>query len=184
MTPPRTWRVWDLLIRLLHWSTVLLCALNWFVLEEGSRPHRLVGYTVGGLLLLRLLWGFAGSHYARFGQWFPSPARLRHFFRRLRDGHHPYYLGHNPVGALMILALMTLLGSTVLTGWMTGWDGVADEDWLEELHGTLANSLLALAGLHAAAVLLIDRLTRSDLLRAMVTGSKRVAPDTQVEDPR
>ncbi|MFM4939026.1 cytochrome b/b6 domain-containing protein [Aeromonas enteropelogenes] len=177
-------RVWDPVIRVFHWLTVTLCLLNFFVLEEGSRNHRYVGYALGALLLIRLLWGLVGSYYARFGQWWPTPARVRAYLRQLLQGRHPYYLGHNPAGALMIwLLLLSLLG-TIVTGWLTTWDAFWGEDWLEELHGVIANTLMAAVGVHAAVVILTDRLTRSDLLRAMVLGKKRVPLHIQVEDPR
>lgn len=177
-------RVWDPLVRIFHWSTVLLCSLNWFVLEEGDTAHRWVGYAVGMLLIIRLVWGWVGSYYARFGQWWPTPSRLRQYLQAMRARRHPYYLGHNPVGSLMVLALMLGLCGTALTGWMTTWDAFWGEDWLEELHGFFANGVLTLAGIHAAVVLLLDRLTRSDLLHAMVFGSKRVPPGIKVEDAR
>ncbi|BBT65013.1 hypothetical protein WP8S18E04_03970 [Aeromonas caviae] len=72
MTPASEVKVWDPLIRVFHWATVTLCLLNFFVLEEGSKPHRYAGYAVGILLIIRLLWGLVGPHYARFGQWWPT----------------------------------------------------------------------------------------------------------------
>ncbi len=99
MTPTSEVKVWDPLIRVFHWATVTLCLLNFFILEEGSKPHKYAGYAVGILLIIRLLWGLIGPHYARFGQWWPTPARVRYYLRQLASGHHPYYLGHNPVGA-------------------------------------------------------------------------------------
>ena len=106
MTPASEVKVWDPLIRVFHWATVTLCLLNFFVLEEGSKPHRYAGYAVGILLIIRLLWGLVGPYYARFGQWWPTPARVRYYLRQLAQGRHPYYLGHNPVGSLMILSLI------------------------------------------------------------------------------
>ncbi|QXC38237.1 cytochrome b/b6 domain-containing protein [Aeromonas jandaei] len=184
MTTSSEVKVWDPLIRLFHWATVTLCLLNFFVLEEGSKPHRYVGYTLTLLLLVRVVWGFAGSYYARFGQWWPTPGKVRSYLQQLLKGRHPYYLGHNPMGALMIWLLILLLVSTITTGWLTTWDAFWGEDWLEELHGTIANTLLAAVGVHAAVVILTDRLTRSDLLHAMIVGKKRVPADARVEDPR
>ena len=106
MTPASEVKVWDPLIRVFHWATVTLCLLNFFVLEEGSKPHRYAGYAVGILLIIRLLWGLVGPYYARFGQWWPTPARVRYYLRQLAQGRHPYYLGHNPVGSLMIWLLL------------------------------------------------------------------------------
>ena len=159
MTTPSEVRVWDPLIRVFHWATVTLCLLNFFILEEGSKPHKYAGYAVGILLIIRLLWGMVGPHYARFGQWWPTPARIRYYLRQLAQGRHPYYLGHNPVGALMIWLLLSLVG-TVVTGWLTTWDAFWGEDWLEELHEVVANTLMAAVGVHA------------------------VPADAKVEDPR
>ena len=184
MTTSSEVKVWDPLIRVFHWATVTLCLLNFFVLEEGSKPHKYAGYAVGILLIIRLLWGLVGPHYARFGQWWPTPARVRYYLRQLAQGRHPYYLGHNPVGALMIWLLLLSLVGTVVTGWLTTWDAFWGEDWLEELHEVVANTLMAAVGVHAAVVILTDRLTRSDLVRAMVLGKKRVPADAKVEDPR
>lgn len=184
MTPASEVKVWDPLIRVFHWATVTLCLLNFFVLEEGSKPHRYAGYAVGILLIIRLLWGLVGPYYARFGQWWPTPARVRYYLRQLAQGRHPYYLGHNPVGSLMIWLLLLSLVGTVVTGWLTTWDAFWGEEWLEELHGIIANTRMAAVGVHAAVVLLTDRLTRSDLVRAMVLGKKRVPANIKVEDPR
>jgi cytochrome b len=111
MTTSSEVKVWDPLIRLLHWATVTLCLLNFFVLEEGSKPHRYVGYTLALLLLVRVVWGFAGTYYARFGQWWPTPGKVQSYLQQLLKGRHPYYLGHNPMGALMIWLLILLLVS-------------------------------------------------------------------------
>jgi cytochrome b len=152
------------------------------VLEEGSKPHRYAGYAVGILLIIRLLWGLVGPlrplrpvvANSCPGPLLPASAR---------PGRHPYYLGHNPVGSLMIWLLLLSLVGTVVTGWLTTWDAFWGEEWLEELHGIIANTLMAAVGVHAAVVLLTDRLTRSDLVRAMVLGKKRVPANIKVEDP-
>lgn len=184
MTTSSEVKVWDPLIRGFHWATVILCLLNFFILEEGSRNHRYVGYGLAALLLIRLLWGLVGSYYARFGQWWPTPTRVRDYLRQLARGRHPYYLGHNPLGALMIWVLLLSLVGTIATGWLTTWDAFWGEEWMEEAHEVVANTLLAIIVVHAAVVILTDLLTHSDLLRAMVVGKKRVPADARVEDPR
>lgn len=177
-------KVWDPLIRGFHWVTASLCFLQFFVLEEGSKSHRYVGYALVLLLFIRLLWGVGGSYYARFGQWWPTPARIRNYLRQVAGGRHPYYLGHNPIGALMIWLLLLLLVGTAFTGWLTTWDAFWGERWLEELHKFIANTLMTAVGVHAAVVIVIDYFTRSDLLHAMVRGTKRVPADAKVEDLR
>lgn len=184
MTTTSEVRVWDPLVRGFHWTTVILCLLNFFVFEEGGSNHRYVGYALAALLSFRLLWGLAGSYYARFAQWWPTPDRIRNYLGQLSRGHHPYYLGHNPLGALMIWLLLLSLAGTVATGWLTTLAPFKGAEWMEEAHEILANTLMAATGIHGAVVLLTDRLTRSDLLRAMVRGRKRVPTGIKVEDPR
>lgn len=177
-------RVWDPLIRVFHWATVLLCVLNLFILEEGRRNHRYVGYALAGLLVLRILWGFVGSDYARFAQWFPTPARLGRYLQASWQGKHPYHAGHNPLGALMILLLLTCLVGTAVTGIMTGYEQLFDEELMEELHEFFAKALQIAIFIHVLAVIVLDRLTRGDLIRAMITGRKRVPADTEIVDKR
>jgi cytochrome b len=91
----------------------------------------------------------------------------------LRRGQHPAYVGHNPLGALMMLALMGIVLLLAVTGWLQTTDAFFGEEWLMALHAWLANGLLVAAGLHAAAAILMGRLERVHLVRAMVTGVKQ-----------
>lgn len=173
MQRPASLYVWDPVVRLFHWSLVACVLLNQFVLEAGETPHRWVGYAATALVGLRLLWGVIGSHHARFADWWPTPARLRAHVRGLLAGQPDDHPGHNPLGALMMLALMALVLALGVTGWLQGTDAFFGEEWLQELHEGLANTLLMAAGVHAAAALVMGRLQRVTLVRAMVTGVKR-----------
>ena len=93
--------------------------------------------------------------------------------RGLLAGQPDDHPGHNPLGALMMLALMALVLALGVTGWLQGTDAFFGEEWLQELHEGLANTLLMAAGVHAAAALVMGRLQRVTLVRAMVTGVKR-----------
>lgn len=166
-------KVWDPFVRLFHWSLVSCVLLNQFVLESGETAHEWTGYLASTLVLARVLWGFIGSRYARFADFFPTPSRLIRHFRALRQGQHPQYVGHNPLGALMMLTLMALVLALGITGWMQGTDAYFGEEWLMELHEWLANGLLIAAGLHGAAAIVMGRLERVNLVRAMITGVKR-----------
>lgn len=165
--------VWDPLIRLFHWSIVTACVLNLFVFEAGKPAHRFVGYIVAILLLIRIIWGFAGTRHARFGDFFPTPSRLLPYLRDVWRGREPRYIGHNPAGAVMMLLLLALLASVCLTGWMMGLDAFWGQEWLEDLHGALANSILLLALLHAAAAIVESWRHRENLVLSMLTGRKR-----------
>lgn len=169
---PTAERVWDPFVRLFHWSLVTCVALNLWLLEEGDPPHEWVGYAAMALVVLRVFWGFVGTRHARFADFWPTPARLREHLRSLRRGDHPPTPGHNPLGALMMLGLMGLVLLLGFTGWLQGTDRFWGNEALETLHEWLADGLLALAGLHAAAALLVGRLERTRLIKAMFTGVK------------
>ena len=164
--------VWDRFVRVFHWTLVSSVLLNYFVLEEGEAPHEWVGYLATALVVARAVWGFIGSPHARFAAFFPTPARLRRHVQALRSGQPEHHWGHNPLGALMMLLLMTLVLALGVTGWLQGTDAFFGEEWLQELHEGLAHGLLISAGLHAAAALVMGRLERTRLVKSMVTGVK------------
>jgi len=163
--------VWDPVVRLFHWTVVAGCLLNLFVLEDLA--HEVVGYLVAAALVVRVFWGLAGTGYARFADFVPTPSGLASYLGALVRGREPRMLGHNPAGAVMMLALMGLLAAVSVTGWMMGLDAFWGEDWLEELHEGLANAILVLALLHAAAALFESWRHRENLVWSMVTGRKR-----------
>lgn len=165
-------RVWDRFVRFFHWSLAACVLLNFFVLEDGELPHQVAGYAATGLVVARIVWGFIGSRHARFASFFPTPSRLRNHLRELRSGQPAFHPGHNPLGALMMLALMAGVLALGLTGWLQTTDLFWGDDEMEDLHEALADGLMLLAGLHAVAALLMGRLERVNLVRAMVTGVK------------
>ncbi len=169
---PASVKVWDPFVRLFHWSLVTCVLLNLWVLEEGETPHEWAGYIAAGLVLARVVWGFVGTRYARFSDFFPTPRRVTAHVQGLLRGDPPSSPGHNPLGALMMLALMGLVLGLGLSGWLMGTDAYFGEEWLEEVHEALANTLLLLAGLHATAAIVMGRLEGVNLVRAMFTGKK------------
>ena len=166
-------KVWDPFVRLFHWSLVSCVLLNQFILEAGATAHEWTGYLASALVLARVLWGFVGSRHARFSDFFPTPGRLLRHCKALGQGQHPQYAGHNPLGALMMLTLMACVLALGLTGWMQTTDAYFGEEWLMELHEWLANGLLIAAGLHAVAAIVMGRIERVNLVKAMVTGVKQ-----------
>lgn len=164
--------VWDLFVRVFHWTLVSCVLLNYFLLEEGEAPHEWAGYLAAALVVARFVWGFIGSRHARFSDFFPTPGRLWQHLRAMRSGRPEHHWGHNPVGALMMFLLMGLVIALGVTGWMQGTDAYFGEEWLQELHEVLANALLLSAGLHAASAIVMGRIERTRLVKAMVTGVK------------
>lgn len=169
---PRREHVWDVFVRVFHWTLVGCVLANFLVLEEGDPPHRWAGYVATGLVLARIVWGLIGTRHARFASFFPTPSRLKAHLAAVRQGQHPQVVGHNPLGALMMLALMALVLSLGATGYLMGTDAFWGEEWLEELHEGLANTLMLAVGLHALAAIVMSRIERVNLIRAMITGVK------------
>lgn len=170
---PAMVRVWDPLVRLFHWTVATGCILNLTIFEHAHDLHRWIGYTVAGALAVRVVWGFVGSQHARFVNFVPGPARLRAYLTALTRGREPRYLGHNPAGAVMMVALMGLIAGLGLTGYMMGTEAYWGVGWVEELHEGLANSLMVLALFHAAAAIFESWRHRENLVWSMVTGRKR-----------
>lgn len=173
----KTVKVWDALVRITHWGVALLVLANLLVLEEGETWHQWAGYAACALVAVRLLWGMVGSRHARFGDFWPTPARFRAHWQAMRSRQGPHELGHNPLGALMMLALWACILGLGVTGYLMGTDAYWGSDSLEELHEALANTLSALVLLHVAAVALMSWWSKINLARAMVTGYKRLPDD-------
>jgi cytochrome b len=166
-------KVWDLFVRIFHWSLVACVLTNYFVIDDGKDVHQWIGYAASGLVTLRIVWGVIGTRHARFADFFPTPKRLRDHLSALRAGRLDHHAGHNPLGALMMLALMALVLALGGTGFLQTTDTYWGEEWVQELHQELASALIALAGLHAAAAILMSRIERTNLVAAMFTGVKR-----------
>lgn len=166
-------RVWDPVVRAFHWITVVGCVLDLGLLEEGETPHRLVGYVLAAVLAIRILWGFVGTRHARFADFIPAPRRLAGYLRDLPAGRARDYVGHNPAGAVMMLALMALLAVVAVTGIMTTTDTFWGVAWVEGLHEAAAEAIIPLALVHAAVAILESLFGRVNLVAAMVTGRKR-----------
>jgi len=196
-------RVWDPLIRGFHWGLVVAFSVAFVSAEQSGAVHEISGYVVAGLVAIRLIWGFLGSRYARFTQFLKGPKATVRYLRDMVRGHERRYLGHNPAGAAMIVALLISLSGTAYTGWLmrdqTGLTSslelpqivtpaFADEDdearlrgvgrdkgagVVAEAHETLANLTLLLIAGHLAGVALASFRHRENLARAMVVGDKR-----------
>jgi cytochrome b len=171
---PRNARVWDPVVRLFHWTVVAGCSANLFLFADGKAWHRYIGYAVAAAVAARVIWGFIGTRHARFANFIPRPSALVAYLAALLRGKERRFLGHNPAGAVMMLLLMGLLAGVSLTGWMLTLDAFFGNDPLEETHEALANAILILALLHAAAALFESWRHDENLILSMITGYKRL----------
>jgi cytochrome b len=109
-------KVWGSFIRIFHWSLVILFAIAYFTGEEESGLHIYSSYAIGGLISTRVLWGLIGGKYARFSEFIRPPAKVAAYIKSLMRGKPDHYLGHNPAGGYMIVALLVMLAITTMTG--------------------------------------------------------------------
>ncbi len=179
--------LWDLPLRIFHWSLVV-SVVTAIVTGELGGPwmpwHGRAGLCIVGLLAFRTVWGIAGSTTARFASFAPAPRALLRYVRGQWRG-----VGHNPLGALSVFALLGLLAVQAATG-LFGNDDIAFAGPLNALvddtlgrrvtgwHRLLANGLFALLALHVLAIAFHAIVKRHDLVRPMITGTLDVAPGT------
>lgn len=160
---------WPWSIRLFHLANALLFVAVWWLFDGGEQAHAYAGYAIAVLVLWRVARGLYARDASAFRAFWPSPARLRHYLRIFPD-RHGEFAGHNPLGALMILALLTGLLLTVASGWLQETDRFWGEEWVQVLHRWLARLVLAAVVVHVLAVLLMQRLSGQPLLRRMFAG--------------
>jgi cytochrome b len=166
-------KVWDPLVRTGHWLLAGAVAAAWLTSEGGGRWHEWIGYAALALVAVRVAWGFIGSRHARFAQFLRGPFHTLHYARQALAGSEPRHVGHNPLGAWMIVALLTVVAATGLTGWLFTTDAFWGDERVEDLHEALATTLLVLVPLHVAGVVVASLRHRENLAGAMVHGRKR-----------
>lgn len=176
-------RLWDLPTRIAHWSLAILVISAVASGKMGGNAmdwHGRIGQSILGLLVFRIVWGFAGSTYARFAHFFPTPAAAIAYLRGQWRG-----VGHNPLGAFSVFSLLAVLVLQVGTG-LFGNDDIAFQgplfdlirkdlsDRLTGIHKLSTNLLIALVVLHIAAIAFYIRIRKENLLEPMLTGWKKV----------
>ena len=173
-----TVRLWDPVVRVFHWSLAGAFLSNYFFTEEGENWHRWLGYYAVAWLAIRLVWGFVGTPAARWGDFWPTPTHLGAHLRALISGQPYHRLGHSPLGALVMILMMTLMLGLGVTGFlMEEVDYFWGADLPLNIHEFCADVLMALVGLHVAAALLESYRLRENLPLSMVTGKRRKLPE-------
>jgi len=180
-------RIWDLPTRLFHWILVVLVAFSVVSAEIGGNWldwHMRSGYCILTLVLFRIMWGFAGSHHARFSNFVRPPAAALAYLRELRNGSAAAQAGHNPLGALSVVALLAALLLQASTGLFANDDSTSTEGPLAKLVSNHTSNLLTLVhevnqyvlytlvALHIAAIAYYYFAKRENLVTPMLTGDK------------
>ena len=184
-------RVWDLPIRLFHWLLVLCVVLSFITVKIGGNAmefHALIGYCVLTLIIFRVCWGLVGSHHARFIHFVPSPKGLVNYIL----GKTKAGLGHNPLGALSVLALLFSLGLQATTGLFAN-DDIAFEgpfakyvsndmvQFLTSIHYFNEKVLIILIALHLCAILYYQKFKGENLIKPMLLGDKEIDPSEEAK---
>jgi cytochrome b len=182
LTP--TVRVWDAFVRAFHWALVSTFFVAWFFTERIGTLHKAAGYTALALVAARTVWGFVGTRHARFSDFVPSPRQVLDYVRDWARGREPRYLGHNPLGALMILFLLAAVAVIGVSGWMLTLDAFWGDDLVESVHTCVVDATLLAVALHVLANLLASARHGENLVASMVTGRKPLLTAERPEDDR
>jgi cytochrome b len=182
-------RVWDLPIRLFHWLLVLCIIGSLVSVNLGGNAmewHAYFGYSVLTLLIFRVTWGFVGSTHARFSSFFPNHKKILDYLQ----GKAPRTLGHNPLGAMSVFALLFALSIQVLTGLFAD-DEIAFQgplskyvsnsfvSILSEIHESNQVVIYTLITIHIAAIVYYKKFKREDLITPMISGDKEINPSEE-----
>ena len=173
--PRRGIPVWDGPVRVLHWSLVLTVAAAWLTRHSPGRWHEWLGYATLAIAAARIAWGFVGPNHARFSDFLRPLAVTARYARDVLGRRETRFLGHNPLGGWMAVALLSMVALVGFTGWLYTTDRYWGAPWVEELHETLSDLLIALVALHIAGVVFTSARHRENLVAAMLHGRKRPA---------
>jgi cytochrome b len=178
--------IWDLPLRLFHWLLVLSLCASWLTAELGfewTQVHFYLGYWTLGLLLFRIIWGFVGPKHARFSSFLKGPSTLVSYLKGAMTGTPTQMPGHNPVGGLMVIVMILLVGVQAVTGlfasddiaWSGPYSGAVSSSTVSKLtalHHQNFNFILAAAALHILAILFYWLVKKQNLVVPMITGLK------------
>ncbi len=192
-------RVWDLPTRLYHWLQAVLVAsalaTGFLAPEWWMGVHAWLGYGVAGLVVFRLIWGVFGSEYSRFTSFIFPPRRTWDHVRKLIKGRPAHAIGHNPLGAVMVFAMIATIAGIGISGFfalggaenqgpLAGFVEFTLGDDAKKAHLILTIALMVMIALHVLGVFAESRLGRESLIHAMITGRKRLPSGALLPNPR
>lgn len=180
-------KVWDLPVRLFHWSLASCFVIAYVTEDDFITLHSYAGYTMIGLIIFRLIWGFIGSPHARFSDFTHPPKTVITYLKQVIRFQADRFVGHNPAGGAMVFALLISLSLAILSGLITygaeqssgplaglmATAPLAIGKAAEEVHEFFANFTLLLVLLHLAGVAMASLQHRENLVRSMINGRKQ-----------
>jgi cytochrome b len=166
-------RVWDPFLRIFHWVLVAAFVVAYFSHGGYLAAHRISGYGILALVVLRVAWGFMGPAHARFADFVRGPRDLASYLGLLLRGREPRYVGHNPAGGAMIVVMLLLLAALCVTGVVLDTPRFRDDRDFKEIHDVLTDASVVCIVLHLAGVALASWRHRENLVAAMISGRKR-----------
>ena len=185
-------RVWDLPVRLFHWSLSVLMLASFVTANIGGEWmewHKRAGFAVLGLVAFRIIWGLVGSYHARFVNFVRGPRSVAAYVKSLVAGTSKPFPGHNPLGAISVLALLVVIAVQAITGLFANDDVMLEgpfaariskqlSDVLTRIHKLNADFLLFLIALHLLAIAYYYFAKKENLLTPMFTGVKHLVGDS------
>ncbi len=187
-------KVWDIFVRIFHWSLVLSFTIAYLTEDDFLTIHTYAGYTIAILVSSRFIWGVIGGRYARFSQFVTSPKNIISYFKDVIRFRAKRYIGHNPAGGAMVIALIISLAVTVLFGVLTygatefsgPFAAIATSvnhttaNTFKVIHEFFANFTLVLVFIHVAGVAVASFQHKENLPKSMVTGYKKIEHETEL----
>lgn len=175
--------VWDFPVRVFHWLLAISFAGAWLTSEGEAQQmiHYAFGYSACALVLFRIVWGIVGTRYARFTEFVKGPAETMHHIQSLFRLHPAFGLGHNPVGALVMISLMILILLIGLTGYWSVKDFLGE--YMTGAHEAISNLALGFVAIHIIAAVIMSFLQKENLVKSMIVGTKQGFPEQAIRYP-
>jgi cytochrome b len=178
--------IWDLPTRLFHWLLTVGLVVAFGIAQFVSHRsiwfpvHMILGVSLGVMVLLRVVWLFLGTRYARWGDLLFSPRALATYLKTALVGAPSRYAGHNPGSAYASIAMLALVAVIVVTGLFLTMGSEA----AEEIHALAAYALAAVVAIHVAGVVWHTWRVRENLTLTMITGWKEAPPTSAIDSAR
>lgn len=157
---------WSATVKLTHWLVALTVIVNFF--NDTGETHRLIGYACFCLVLIRIIHGLLPNAPQASKFYWPSVKRIQHHISEIKKQKFSHEVGHNPLGQLAVYGMWGLIFLLTITGWLSRTDAFWGEDWPVDLHALFSTLLQGLVLLHLAAVVLMSRLQKQNLLKQML----------------